>query len=269
MAIKLVAMDMDDTLLNAALEISPHNAATIARAVEQGVLVTIATGRMYCSTAPYARKLGLDVPLIVYNGAMIKSGISGEVLYHKLIAEELSREVLAFFRQHGWYVQSYVDDTLYVEQLNATAKWYADFARVEAIALGEPFYTSLGAPTKILSLASAEQVQVMYEAVCREFGERLFVTISKPEFLEMVHPEVSKGRALAFLAAKYGICQEEVLAIGDSGNDLDMIAYAGLGVAMGNAAAAIKQAADVITGANTEDGVALAIEKYVLGKDID
>lgn len=266
MAIKLVALDMDDTLLNDDRQISERNCEAIRRAADQGVLVTIATGRMYCSAQPYAQMLGIDVPLVVYNGGLVKSAQSGEVLFHQPVPVDLAKDVLAFFRERSWYVQTYIDDVLYVETLSEKAQAYADYAGVTAVPVGERLFDCEQAPTKILGMASSDFVQEMEAAVTQEFGGRLCTASSKAVFLEMVHPEVNKARALSFLAAKYGIAQAEIMAIGDSGNDVAMLRYAGLGVAMANARPTAKEAAQVVTAGNNEDGVALAIEKYVLGQ---
>lgn len=265
MTIKLVALDMDDTLLNDDRQISPRNRKAICQAVEQGVLVTIATGRMYCSARPYAEMLGIDIPLVVYNGGLVKSTQSGEVLFHQPVPLELANEVLAFFRERNWYVQTYIDDVLYVESLSEMAQAYADYAGVSAVPVGDRLYRCEQAPTKILGMASVDFVREMEAAVSEKFGDRLCTASSKAMFLEMVHPQVNKARALSFLASKYGIAQSEVMAIGDSGNDVAMLRYAGLGVAMANARPAAKDAAQVVTAGNNDDGVALAIEKYVLG----
>jgi HAD superfamily hydrolase (TIGR01484 family) len=117
---KLIAVDMDDTLLDNSIQISPRTREVLQKSVAQGVKVTIATGRMYCSALPFARQLGLNVPLITYNGALIKNSLSGEILLHHPVDSNLALEVLAFFKAHDWYIQSYVDDVLYVDKNTAT-----------------------------------------------------------------------------------------------------------------------------------------------------
>ena len=114
MGIKLIASDMDGTLLNDEGKISERNAAAIRKAVDAGVIFTIATGRMYCSIEPYAEKLGLDVPLIAYNGAYVKGSLSKEVLYDSPLDYETSLAVLDYCRQKNYYVQAYVDDSTFI-----------------------------------------------------------------------------------------------------------------------------------------------------------
>lgn len=266
MSIKLVAVDMDDTLLDNSIAISPRTREVISQAVAQGVTVTIATGRMYCSALPFAQQLGLDVPLITYNGALIKASLSGETFYHRAINQQLAWEVLKLFKEKGWYIQSYLHDKLYVEEMNDKARYYENLAGVKAEAVGEALYTLPGEPTKLLAMAEPDKIGEIRDIVRARFGERLFVTNSKPNYLEMVDPRVNKGVALAYLAEKLGITRSDVMAIGDSNNDLDMIEYAGFGVAMGNASDRVKAAAQAVTCCNDEDGVAEAIVKYVLNK---
>lgn len=262
--IKLVALDMDDTLLNTNHEISPRTAEVIRQATMQGVTVTIATGRMYSSARPFAEGLGLDVPLITYNGAMIKAVLSGETLLHCPVESAVARQVLAFFRERGWYIQSYVNDVLYVEQINDKARYYEKLAKIPATAVGDDLYTKLDCPTKLLALAEPTEIIEMRDVLKPLFGDRLYIAISKPNFLEMVNPAVNKGMALSFLAKQLGIGHEQVMAVGDSFNDLDMIEYAGWGVAMGNAPDEVKRRAQAVVASNAQDGVAEAFEKYVL-----
>lgn len=265
MDIKLVALDMDDTLLSRGLTVSPRTAEAIRRSVAQGVTVTIATGRMYRSALPYALQLGLDVPLITYNGGLIRNCQSGETLYHQPLDEAVAHEVLALFRDKGWYIQSYVNDTLYVPERNEKARYYETLSGVPTVALGDDFYTMSGAPTKMLVLSDVDQLDEITRTVRHLFADRLNVTRSKPTYLEITHPKVNKGEALDFLVRRLGITREQVMAVGDSQNDLDMIQYAGWGVAVSNAADNVKAAAQAVTGHHDAEGVAEAIEQYVLG----
>lgn len=264
MSIKLIAVDLDDTLLDHSRAISPRARASIAAAVAQGVTVTVATGRMFCSALPYAQQLGLDVPLITYNGALIKCGLSGETLRHLPLDMATARALLAMFRARGWYVQVYLDDVLYVRERDDNARYYEMIAGVEAAPVGDRLWSPAGPPTKLLAMGEPEDIPAIEAAVLAVGGDRVYTAASKPRYLEMTDPAANKGAALAFLAGRLGIDRAAVMAIGDSSNDLDMIQYAGFGVAMGNAAPKVKAAAKAVTAANDADGVAAAIEKYVL-----
>lgn len=262
--IKLIAVDIDDTLLNPDNVISRRNAEVIRQAQEQGITVTIATGRMYCSARPFAQQLGIDVPLITYNGALIKNSLSGDVLHFQPIKPDIAAAVLELFQRQGWYIQTYIDDVLYVKEVSSKARQYEALAKVEAIALGDEVYARHKGLLKMLAIAEREQLAVIQEAVRQEIGNELNIANSKVNYIELTHPLANKGIALDFLAKKLGIRQEQVMAIGDSTNDLDMLRYAGCSVAMGNAQDKVKKAARYVTLSNREDGVASAIEKYAL-----
>ncbi len=264
MAIKLVATDLDDTLLRRDLTISERTVQTVQEAVKRGVVVTVATGRMYCSALLHARRLGVNVPLITYNGALIRTVESGETLYKQTLEEATAAKVLAVSREKGWFVQSYREDVLHVPVMNDWVARYAARTVVEPVVDGDAFYENPGRPHKLLLIASPEEIPAMQAEVRRLFGNELHVTSSKPQFLELVHPQASKGVALAFLADYYGIRQDEVMAIGDSNNDMEMIRYAGLGVAVANAVEEVRLAAQAVTASHQEDGVAEAIERFVL-----
>ncbi len=266
MSIKLIAIDLDDTLLDHSRTISPRARAAIAAAMAKGVTVTVATGRMFCSALPYAQQLGLDVPLITYNGALIKCGLSGETLRHLPLDMATARALLALFRDRGWYVQVYLDDVLYVRERDANARYYETIAGVESVPVGDELWSPAGPPTKMLAMGDPAEIPAIEAAVRAVGGDRVYTAASKANYLEMTDPAANKGAALAFLAGRLGIDRSEVMAIGDSSNDLDMVEYAGWGVAMGNASPRVKAAAQAVTEANDADGVAAAIERFVLNK---
>lgn len=264
MSIKLIAMDLDDTLLNEVQQISPRTREAVRLAMNRGVAVTIATGRMFCSTLPFARELRLKLPLITYNGAMVREIETGQTLFHRPIPVNTAQAVGDLFRKQGWYLQKYVDDALYVPEMGPDALYYANYAGVKAIPLGDKFYEMIEAPTKMLSMGDRPLLDEISAKLTEFWGDRLYMASSKTRYLELVDSGVNKGEALGHLAAGLGIRQADVLAIGDSMNDVDMIEYAGVGVAMGNANEKVRAAADFVTLSNAEDGVATAIEKFVL-----
>lgn len=265
MPYRLIAVDLDDTLLHSGNGVSARTVCAITECARRGITVTIATGRMFRSAQAIASTLNLDVPIIAYNGGMIRSSISGKTLLHRPIEEPLAREVLELFRNRGWYLQTYIDDVLYVAERNDRAKGYENLAGVTAVPVGTDLYTQGGCPTKMLAIEPPDTILQIRSELKERYGDRLFIAISKPHFLEIANPEVDKGRALAFLAAHLGIPRNEVMAIGDSENDLAMLRWAGLGVAMGTASAHIREEADAVTAGCDEDGAALAIERYALG----
>lgn len=264
LAIKLFVTDLDGTLLNRRHEISEANRLAVRRAVERGVVATIATGRMYASALPYAKRLEVDVPIITYNGALIKSA-AGEVWFEKCLAPETVADVYALCRRNGWYVQTYKDDTLYFAARDARAHRYETAAGIKGEAVGDALYKMTArVPKMLLITEGGAQSDAYVEEIKKALGARVFATKSNPEYIEIVHPDVNKAAALSVLMERLDLTRAQVMAIGDSNNDLPMLKAAGLSVAMGNAAEHIQSLCADVTADCDEDGVALAIEKHIL-----
>lgn len=266
MAIRLVAMDLDDTLLRDDWTISPRVVKAIQKAREQGVKMTIATGRMPISARPYVEQLGVDIPVITYHGAMVQQALSGEILFRRVIPSSLAAEIVRDVSQRGFYVQVYLKDRVVTTQLNRQSQ---EYIKISSVCIEEADLSILLSQEpegveKILLIGKETELDQLAPVLGECYGKKVHVTKSKPIFLEMIDRKVNKGVALAALAEKLGIAQKDVMAIGDSFNDLEMIKYAGLGVAMGNARREIKEQANAVTASNEEDGVAEAIEQYIL-----
>jgi Cof subfamily protein (haloacid dehalogenase superfamily) len=264
--IRLVATDLDDTLLRDDWTLSERVVQAIRKAREKGVHITFATGRMPASTRPYVKQLGIDVPIITYNGAMIQEALSGEVLYRRVIPVETAREVVSWLLAQELHLHVYREDKVFAHTMN---DWSRDYARATRVPVEEANLLELldqekDGVEKILFFGENKDLEAWGERILERYRGKVHTTRSKPHFLELIHPEVNKGVALTALAKRLGINREDVMAIGDNLNDIDMIRYAGLGVAIGNARKEVKEAADVITASNQEDGVAQAIEKYIL-----
>ncbi len=268
MNIKLVAIDLDDTLLNSGLQITDECIKAIEAVREQGVMVTLATGRMYSSALPYACQLKVDIPLITYQGALVKNSQSKEVLYYQPVPGNLAGAIIEFFRNAQVHYHSYFDDKLYMESLTEEGLLYANLAGVKPY-LTEDLRQDVNNKDaiKIMGITENEKMLMDMEYALKEsYGSELNITRSKPYYLEISSRTANKADALEVVANHYGIKRKEVLAIGDSYNDLAMIEWAGVGVAMGNARDAVKEAADYVTTTNEEHGVAEALHKYVLGR---
>lgn len=266
MNIKLVALDLDDTLLNSGLEISPACIAAIKKARQKGVIVTLSTGRMFKSALPYAQQLDIDVPIITYQGAWVKNSLSGEVLYYQPVPTLLADRIMTYFRQQGIHFHSYYNDELCIEKSSPQADDYSRLAGVPAH-LHDDLIESLQHydAMKIMAISENEPLLLAMENELQEnFADQLYITRSKPFYLEVMSRLAGKAQALELIAAHYGIKRSEVMAIGDSFNDLDMIKWAGWGVAMGNAVEAVKAAADFVTFSNDEEGVTEALNRFVL-----
>lgn len=261
--IKLIAIDLDDTLLHNDLTISERARTAIRKAVAKGVHVTLATGRMYRSALPFALDLQLNLPLITYQGALVKYA-DGREVYHRPIPMQTARELAQFLLPYEYHVNIYIADELYMEKDSPEGRRYVAIAKVPIHLVEHLTEALMQDPSKMVVIAGSEELDRLALDVRSSFGNSLQITKSKATFLEFAHPQATKGIALAHLANSLGIGAASVMAIGDSPNDLDMIEYAGWGVAMGNAVAEVKKKARYVTKSNDDDGVAEAIEKLVI-----
>lgn len=267
MPYKLVALDLDDTLLNAQFKISPRNQEAIRRVVKKGILVTIATGRMYRSALRYARELEIDLPLILYHGAMIREAVSGEMIRYSPVPGELAREIVEFAAAENYHVNLYIDDRLFVRTETEESRYYQTIAPIPVEPVGDlcAFLDQRQVePTKLSIINRDERMDELQPYLEEKYTGRLTVLQSRPHFLEITSTEATKGQALKYLGDLRDIKQEEMVAIGDSYNDIDMLRFAGMGVAMANAPAAVRDVADFITDSNLDDGVATFLERYIL-----
>ena len=266
MKYKLLAFDLDDTLLNKEHKISPRNVETLRQAAAAGLTITIATGRMFRSTLPYAQQLGINVPLITYHGALIRKAAGGPDIWHRPVPLEAAVRVAEYAVDRGYHLNLFIDDVFCTPEINEFTRAYQTLAHVKFKLVGNPaehLKREKIPPTK-MNIVSLEGVDGIMEEMAREFDGQVIVTQARPEFLEITHVEATKGIALRYLAEDLGVDREEVAAIGDSLNDISMLEYAGTGVAVANAREQVKQVAQVITLSNLEDGVAHFVETHVL-----
>ncbi|MBD2844282.1 HAD family phosphatase [Paenibacillus sp. IB182496] len=260
---KLIAIDVDDTLLNDELAISEGTKKALAAAVAQGVTVTLATGRMFPSAKKIALQVELNVPIITYQGSLVKTLIDEEILYARYVPQPTARRIYELCRAEGWHLQLYVDDVLYAQEDNEKVRDYSKLTNIPFVI--EPDYERLiDRPlAKMLIIDEPAKLDALAERLRPQF-EDVHITKSKPHYLEFLHKEGTKGHAVAFMASHVGCTMDEVIAIGDSWNDHEMLEVAGLGVAMDNAIPALKAVADYVTRSNNDEGVRHVIEQFIL-----
>lgn len=268
-AVRLLALDLDGTILGDDLRISVRTRTAIREAIARGVKVVLATGRMYRSALPYAESLGLSGPVICYQGAYVRErpgpgGAPGAILRHVTIPADAARDAIRWARENGLDPHVNADDRLLME---AGAEGAPDYERLSGI--GAEFVPDLVAAidhpaTKVLAVGPAGLPARLLDAGRFAFAGRAEVTVSHPEYLEFTAPGVHKGAALRWLAERLGIPLAETMAVGDQHNDLEMISAAGVGVAMGGAPPEVLAAARHVTASVEEDGAARAIETFVL-----
>ena len=264
MKYRMLVSDIDDTLLTDDLRLTPGTKEALARAVRRGVVVTLATGRMFRSAKQIAREINLDVPIITYQGSLVKTLQDGTVLYERWLSADAARLVLEFAEERRIHVQAYVDDRLISREDNAYVR---DYSRLTGVPYEvEPHMSRLAAEklTKILFIGDPGPLDLLRGEIAPMLEGAAYITKSKPHYLEFTHPEGTKAHAVRFLAERFGIGMDEVIAVGDGLNDLEMVQAAGLGVAVANAVDALKRAAGHITASNYEEGVRKVIETFLL-----
>lgn len=266
MEYKLIAADMDGTLLNNEGDITPGTLQAIKRAVDRGVIFSVSTGRPLQGVERYSHLLNLNAPFITYNGAVIVVSGTGEILFQQDLERADARRILELGRRYGTTMCVWSGNQLYGNVLNERIYDYVRMSEVEPRLLEDEELLLRQGVTKILWYDDADSIGRWQKELAEEqFGSVTFCT-SKPVFLEFFNRKVSKAAALEKIGRLYGIKPEEMIAIGDGCNDLSMLEYAGLGVAMGNAPEEIKERAAYITASNEEDGVAAVIDKFIIGK---
>ncbi|MHC4252566.1 MAG: Cof-type HAD-IIB family hydrolase [Planctomycetota bacterium] len=269
--IRLIALDLDGTLLNSEKTISPRNRTALRRASDAGVVVALASGRMTDCIAPTAERLGIDCPIIAYNGGMARGRAADgrPVLFHRPLEARYSKELTDFCR--GRYLLNvYFDDKVYAEETPALRR-FAEIYSTRTGAVYE-FVPDLGPfegqdTTKAIIITDPPERDRLHAEWSPRWGDETTIVRTDPEYLEFMERGTDKGVALVGLCEALGIPIEAAMACGDGDNDAEMLAAAGLGVAMANASPRTLAAADEVSPrTNLEDAVADAVERHVLDR---
>jgi len=286
MAIRLLALDLDGTLLNSGGKISERNRAAIESARDNGVNVAVVTGRRFRDARPVALDLGLDVPVIAHNGALTKHARTLETVAVMPLPLEAARKALRVGRKvgagplvsddhHGLGVLVYDhfsgDNLALQEYIKWARRLHGEEEGRQAVREVNSVEDYLDhEPIHLAFSGRCAQMKKLEELLQEDLGAsvKIFSTIY-PEMdftlIDIVHPAASKGAGVAAAAAQLGTTREEIMAIGDNFNDLEMLLFAGTGVVMANAALSLREIAGLYpTASNNEDGVALAIEEFIL-----
>ena len=264
--IRLVALDLDGTLLGPDWRVSDIDKEAIAAALERGVHIVIDTTRWYAVALRTARRLELTAPMICHNGAHIKSPESAEDLLHLPIATEIAREIASFCDERGWETYTTVNGITYMR-----SRWEAqiDPARLpEDMRVARTHAEHVTAPVTGILVFGEDAVQDVPAAFAQRYDGALAFPVGWSEaqtpYVTITVGGVDKGTGLRVVCERLGVPLEDSMAVGDAQPDVDMFEVAGLGVAMGNAIDEVKAQADAVAPSNTEGGVAWAIRRYVL-----
>ena len=240
-----MALDLDGTILDMKLNLDPRDVEALSHIVSAGVTVIACTGRPFPGTVPWVKQLGLEGPIICYQGAEVRT-LDGGVLLDHGVEHELAMEVVRYARERDLHVQAYRDDQLIVERDRPEAHQYANHAGMK-INVVVDLDGAMGPTTpKLVIVTVAEKAEVLLPDVRRRWAGRLNAATSVPEYIEFTSVESDKASALRFLSERMGVAQGEVAAVGDGRNDASMIAWAGLGVAVEGSPPEVVAAADRI-----------------------
>jgi Cof subfamily protein (haloacid dehalogenase superfamily) len=261
--VEALACDLDRTLIGKDVELRPRTHAAIAAVRQAGVPFIIATGRMFRSVRPYALAAEISEPVVCYQGAVVAEPVSGEWLRHAPMPITEAREVIDATADLGHTVLCYVDDELYVARETPASDAYAQFQNLTVNVVDDLAAWLSKPPTKLVNVGEPEEMDAL-EAVMKErFGERLYIAKSLPYFLEFAAPSVTKAAGLAFVAERLGFTREATVAFGDGENDIELIEWAGYGVAVANAHERVLAIADYVCPSVDEEGVAQVIEALI------
>jgi Cof subfamily protein (haloacid dehalogenase superfamily) len=219
------------------------------------VRVVVATGRMFRSVRPYLEEAGIDDPVVCYQGAVVAEPASGRFLRHEPIPVELAKEAIAAINAEGFPVNCYVDDELYVARHTAESHAYSSFQNLTVHEVGDLVEWLEKPATKLVAVGEPTRLDVL--------EGRLYISKSLPYFLEFASPEVTKASGLAFLAEHLGFARERTVAFGDGENDVELLEWAGYGVAVANAHERVLAVADFMCPPVDEEGVAQVIEAFL------
>ncbi|MDC3415848.1 Cof-type HAD-IIB family hydrolase [Aquibacillus salsiterrae] len=270
MTYKMVVLDMDDTLLRDDHTISARTKKALMQAQQHGVKVVLASGRPTFGMRQVADELNLadyGSFILSFNGGKIINWKTQTELFSSTLSVSAVEKLYEISVQENVFIHTYVGDQIITEKANPYTTIESELTGLP-ISVVDNFVEGVPEPVvKVLMVEAQEKLKPIETKLKAALASDFSIMRSKPFFLEFTEKGVTKGTSLNKLIETLGIKQEEVIAMGDSYNDQEMIEFAGLGVAMGNAPADIKSIADLVTDTNTNDGVAKVVEDYVL-KDL-
>ena len=265
MEIKLVAVDMDGTLLNRQKLVSAKNKEAINKAIEKGVYVTIATGRMPISASYFAKEVGMNCPVISCNGGVVKSLDGNTTIFEAHFPEDIIQALIEMCYENNWYIRWYIKDTIYVRYVDDNMfPAYKTTKGMNIVGVGDNYKNYLQNVTQLVVCDYGGNIKIAYNKIEEKFGNLIGLQQNTGYTMDITPAGITKSVGLRKLAEYLNISQEEIMAAGDGDNDLTMIKYAGLGIAMDNAIDEVKNIAQFITKDCDDDGIAYALEKFVL-----
>ncbi len=273
MKYKLIASDFDGTIYTSDYKIADGTKEAMKEYMDKGGKIVISTGRLYASIKKQMLEMGLDKgEVIVYQGSGVYDVATDKPILEYNIDTDVATECLRFIDdREGFYGLMYYEGKCYVPERNMLIDFFLSILKVDdtivtGMRMSDYIAKNAIKPTKILLLSLPDKQGDIADECREKFSEYLTFSRANEILVEVVNKDASKGNALRYVAEEmYGLTRDEVIAIGDAENDISMIEYAGLGVAMGNAMDELKAVADLVTITNDESGVAKIIREYGLG----
>ncbi len=263
---KLIALDIDGTITEKFSHTIPDSTIRLIKEIKNYSYITLVTGRMYSSSILAALVLDIDLPMIAYQGAFVVYPKTGEFLSKLLLDFDTAKEIIKFVIDRGFDINIFSESTVYTVRDNQKTRNYSSsfkvsfYVRRDILNILEKTKTDLA---KLQIIDTEERIKKLEVEIRKNFPQ-VGILKSFANFLEVVNKNVSKARALELLMRKYGVERKDLIAVGDSYNDIDMIEYAGIGVAMGNAPDELKEVADYIAPPVSEKGVEYVLRKFVM-----
>jgi Cof subfamily protein (haloacid dehalogenase superfamily) len=270
---KLVCLDMDGTLLDDEKKISNGNKMAIRKATELGIKVIVCTGRLFIAAQAFADMIGVSTPLITANGASVKEKETGNVIFKAILGKENCLKIVRVMKKYNINPNFNTTDTVITDKIGYSSQSYINMnktlpadkqVKIEIISdwdsaiekYGDDILKCISIDADIEKMGKVKEELINFDTM--EIQSSLWNNI------EMMNKGINKGKAVKMLAEYYGIDRKEIICMGDNENDISMIEYAGMGIAMGNAEKKVKSISNFVTETNNNDGVARAIESIIL-----
>lgn len=260
--IRLIATDLDGTLLNNEHQISEYNKRIISEVNKKGIKVILSTGRPTLAATKFLKDLNIETDMISFNGAMITDR-KGNILYQDNLESDIGLKLIEIAKKYKVYYQGFLGERWNIS--DSKSKWldfYISIAKINNYKLGFDNINDFSF-SKFMFISENHILKEIAKELDKNLKDKVYYAFSRPVYLEVHSPKVSKANALSFLLKKYNIEKENVMAFGDNNNDIEMLELAEISVAVENAESIVKEKAKYITKSNIEDGVGYFINEYL------
>lgn len=263
MTYKLIALDIDGTIKNFNKEITKITQKSLGTTRDSGALVTIATGRSFHSAMIATRLLNLDSPIVSSQGAHIGDPVTSREMWHMPLTEKMTLDALSYLENWPGEILVFVKHKIYVNKITQWTELYVDRNGIEIVKIDDLNSVADKKPTRLVLVADNDDIADIEKQLIDNFQDRLHITRSLPNFCEILHPFAGKHKALEVICSRFGISSESVIAFGNGYNDIHMLKWAGLGVALEGSVEDVIKSADVICGTVERDGPATLLESFL------